>query len=283
MITINKFAKTSILSALLMGSAAVYATKPITNVNTAPKQNQTEVLSKSGAEALRAVSLQGVTQASVPSVHNQKLDNNFKKFADNDENLKQINDIIKVIYDNCGTFLASAQIQHELDRQQLFLLLNKNTDLLAKVNPDLAAKVKEIGPNFYKGVNDYGKVAEKWLNEDYTPVILNLLSFDHKPTARELSRKLDDIAENRIDFNEDELMQYRLRIGKFERNVINDKTDNMSLSSLIAYKMFIIDKMMFEKTLDNCNFFNEYNFFDKYTGLKSYYDKWMDSVSPNNK
>lgn len=277
MTTINKIAKVGILSGLLMGAVSIKATNPITNVNKTPNQNQTEVVSKEGATALRATSLQRVQQSTVPTVHNQKLDDTFRKFADNAESLKQINDILKSIYDNYGTFLASAQIQHELDRQQLLILLNKNTKMLAKINPQLAKEVQEMGPDFYKGINEYGNAAEKWLNEKYTPAILNFLTENQKPTAQELSRKLDYIAENKVNFNSDDILYYRIEIGNFKKRVINDKNDNMSLSSLIAHKMFIIDKIIMKKTLKNCNLF------DNYSDISLYYDEWMDSVSQSKK
>ena len=76
---------------------------------------------------------QNVKQTTVPTVHNTRLDNTFKKFARTGQEIQQVNTFINSLYKNKGTFLASAHIQHELDRQQIYLMLNENTDLLIKV------------------------------------------------------------------------------------------------------------------------------------------------------
>ena len=280
MSTINKIAKVSIISGLLMGAVAAKATNPITNVNKTP--NQTEVVSKEGAAALRAASLQGVQQASV--MHNQRLDYTFRKFGKNAEETKQINTIINDVYNNYGTFLASVQIQHELDRQQLYLLLKQDTKTLSKINPTLAKEVSEIGPEFYNGVrNNNAARVEKWLNEEYTPSLLGLLSFNHKPTGEEMIKKLDELAEKKAGFSVNDLIDYHTDCDNFRDKALKGKKDNLSMSELVAYKMFAIDKIIIKKTLTNNNFFGENSHFRKYSGLSVYYNDWMNSVAPKGK
>ena len=192
MTTINKIAKIGLLGGLLMGAVSLKATNPITKTNNT--QNQTEIVSKEGAAALRAASVQGIQQKSV--LRNQRLDNTFRKFGSNAEELRQINVIMNDVYKKHGTFMASAMIQHELDRQQLYLLLKQVTKKLAKINPDLAKEVTEIGDGFYNGIrnNDVDRV-EKWLNEEYTPSVLGVLYTDHKPTGEEMIKIIDEVGE----------------------------------------------------------------------------------------
>ena len=54
----------------------------------------------------------------------------------------------------------------------------------------------------------------------------------------------------------------------------------MSLSELIAFKIFTIDKMIFKKTIRNNNFFGKDSKFNKYFSLENYYDLWIDTVRP---
>ncbi len=284
--SINKIAKASLLSTIIMSSALLYATKPITNVNATPKQNQTEVVSKSGAEALRAVSLQGVTQASVPTVHNQRIDNTFMKFPTTEAEKIEYKSVLDAMYTNLGTFLASAQIQHELDRQQLFLLLEEKGDLLVKnnLNPELGNRIKEYGSDFYKSVRPSAKIIDKWLDNDYTPKILGLLYFDHKPSAKEVLDRLDDIAKNKVNFSSDDMFKYSLACDGFTgANKINSKSNNFLLSELIAFKIFTIDSIIFKKTLKNSNVFGENSKYTRAVGLSSFYDRWINTVKPQAK
>ena len=92
-----------------------------------------------------------VTQSStVPTVHNQRLDDLYRKYASNEEEVNQVNSMVNEFYKNYGTFLASAVIQHELDRQQLYTLFDEDTKTLSRINPKLAERVKEFGPDFIR-------------------------------------------------------------------------------------------------------------------------------------
>ena len=193
--SINGLVKTCVISALLAGTTVLYASNPIKK---GAQPNQTEIDSEAGTEALNATSLQGVQQTFVPSVNNPRLDATFRKFAKNDNEKKEINDIINSIYKEEGTFLASVYIQHEIDRQQLGALLDENTDLLSKINPELAKKVREIGSKFYKSVRPIKENVEDKIEKSYTPEIFSLLAFDHIPNAKEVIKRLDSIADKRF-------------------------------------------------------------------------------------
>ncbi len=281
MVAINKIAKAGILGGLLMGAVALKATNPITNVSKTP--NQTEVVSKEGAAALKAASLQGVQQSPVTSVHNMKLETMYKKFAANSNEVQMVNNIVNDFYKQYGTFLASARIQHELDRQQLFVLLQADNTTLARVNPQLAKEVKETGPQFYKSVIPNADKVTKWLEKEYSPALVQLLNFDHKPTAKEVLKQIDLIAEKKAGFSVDDLIDYHVEVDDYKRKYTKDRTDNMSMSDLIAYKIFVLDKILIKKSLTNCNFFGKDSHFDNYSGLSVYYDDWMNTVSPRNR
>ena len=224
-----------------------------------------------------------VTQSStVPTVHNQRLDDLYRRFASNEEEVNQVNSMVNEFYKNYGTFLASAIIQHELDRQQLYTLFDEDTKTLSRINPELAEEVKGIGPDFYKAVKPNKDRVIQWLEEEYSPKILQFLSFDHKPTANEVLERLDYIAKNKVSFTKDEILTYNQKLDNFKARYTRNRADNISLSELIAYKMFVIDKIIFEGSLRNSNFFRKEYYFHKYIGIEGYYSDWMDSVSPKN-
>ena len=116
-----------------------------------------------------------VTQSStVPTVHNQRLDDLYRKYASNEEEVNQVNSMVNEFYKNYGTFLASAVIQHELDRQQLYTLFDEDTKTLSRINPKLAERVKEFGPDFYKAVKPIDilprlKTGDSWMQTCRAP------------------------------------------------------------------------------------------------------------------
>ena len=92
-----------------------------------------------------------VTQSStVPTVHNQRLDDLYRRYASNNEELNQVNSLLNGFYKSHGTFLSSAIIQHEIDRQQIYTLFDEDTKTLSRINPKLAERVKEFGPDFIR-------------------------------------------------------------------------------------------------------------------------------------
>ena len=283
MVSINKIARTGVLGALLMGSVALKATNPITNVNKTPNQNQTEIVSKEGAEALKAASLQGVQQTAVPTVHNQKLDKALRKYIESNDDKEYIDGIINNIYKDNGTYLGSALMQHEINLQQLCSFMSGNHDILIKnsINQDLGRTIKEFGPAFYKTVTPREEKVVNWLMNSYTPQLLKDLEFNHKPTAEEVCIRLDNIAKTKAGFTRDELIEYYALNDEFIYKKLKKKNDTQAMSDLIAYKMFLIDKIVFEKELDRIGVFKAVGRFEKgdYT-IFHYYDKWIKSVEP---
>ena len=277
--SINGFIKTGVISALLAGSTALYASNPIKKE---AQPNQTEVVSKEGAEALKSASLLELQQTPVTTEHNPRLDATFRKFAKNAEDKQAINEILNKIYKDEGTFLASAYIQYEMDRQMLKILLDENTDMLINnnINPKLGNKVKKFGKDFYGAVTPNAQKVTNWLENSYTPAIFSLIRFDHKPNGQELIKRLDYIAEEKANFDLDDMVEYHVFSDNFHRNELKNRTDNQALSDLAAYKMFMIDKLIIKNALYNHWVFDPTYKFNNGAILKDYYDEWMNSVEP---
>lgn len=279
MTTINKIAKVGIIGTLLMGAAAVKASNPITNINNTPNQNQTEVVSKAGAEALRAANLQSVQQTTVPTTHNTQLDERLKKFIVTDADRKGVNDLINNVYNVQGAFLGSALMQHEIDRRALYHFMTGNTKIYktSNINPELAKKIEGFGPDFYATIKPKHEKVLDWMFKDYTSALMSNFQFSHKPTAEEVIDRLDDIATKKTGFNLDERIEYFTYSNGYKSKVLLNKTDNQSMAKLAAYKMFLIDKLIFEKELDGVSVLYGEGSFPK---LVNYYREWMESVNP---
>ena len=279
MSAINKIMKTSVLGALLMGSVALKATNPITNVNKTPNQNQTEIVSKEGAAALRTASLQVVQQASAPTTHNQKLDNTLKKFIENNEDKVAIDYLTNKMYDIHGTFLGSALMQHEIDRRAIYHFITGNTKLFKnnRINPELAKTIEGFGDKFYKTITPKQENVLDWVFKEYTPTLTGNLTNGQKPSAKQVIDKLDDFATKKTGFDFDEVSEYFVYSDGYRDKVLKNRTDNQAMADLAAYKMYLIDKLIFEKKLKGADVLYGTGSFPN---LVNYYRNWMESVNP---
>ena len=118
------------------------------------------------------------------------------------------------------------------------------------------------------------------MDTDYTPFIQGSLQFNKKPDYQEVLDKLDYIAKNEAKFNLDEKMEYYAFSKSFKQSKIKNRTDAQAMSDLIAYKMFLIDKLIMKRNLKNMGVFGKNSFFIGQEELVDYYDKWMNSIAP---
>lgn len=263
------------IGAIIASTVLLGASSPIKNTKQETQPAQTELMSKESAEALKANSLQQTP--TVPTVHNPKLDATYKKFAESQEDLNFINKKCNDMYNNLGTYFGTAIIQKEIDSRMLIALLQKKTGLIIKnnINSQLGKKIESFGEPFYKTITPNADVITQWLYK-YNAVINNNLKFDHKPTAEEVNDRLDFIAENKMQFTQDELIEYRVNCNDFLYNHIKDKKGTQAISDMIAYKMFIIDRLAFSKTLYGAGVFG----LGSYNKIRTIYKEWMESVAP---
>lgn len=278
---INSVAKKSMLGVALAGSMLFLgASKPADKERPVTQPMQTELMSRETASALRVNSLQQTP--TVPSVHNPKLDATFKKFAESTEELNSFNNLLSNIYTGNGTYLGSALLQKEIDIQMLYALITKNTNVVIKnnINPQLGRKIEGFGEPFYATITPNAEIIDKW-SDRYTQIINNNLQFDHKPTAQEVSDRLDYIAENKCEFTRDEIIQYKVYCNDFLHNHIKDKRGIQPASDMLAYKMFMIDKLNFAKELYGTGVFGLGSFDDQNGhNMRYFYKEWMESVAP---
>ncbi len=276
---INSIAKKGVLGLMLASSVTMGASSPIKNTRAESEPQRTELMSRETANALRVNSLQQTT--TVPTVHNPKLDATLKKFAENSEEAKIYNDFINSVYINNGSYLGSVILQNETDVQMLTALIKKKTNLIIRnnINPQLGRKIEGFGENFYRTITPNSEIIDKWL-DTYSQIIGKNLEFDHKPTAEEVSDRLDFIAENKLQFTKEEIIHYHVYCNDFLYNKLKDKKGTQAVSDLLAYKMFMIDKIAFAKELYGTGVFGRGSYENGYNTMRDYYNEWMESVEP---
>ena len=279
---INGLAKKGLMGVVLAGSMFMGATAPMSAKNT-QKPTQTELVSREGAEAMRAASGVEAPTQEVPTVHNPKLDATLRKFIETDDDRTTLEGIIKSSYEQYGTYCASAIIQHLIDYANMSAFLNGKTYVLTKngVNTKLGEEIESFGSDFYKNIINKADSITGWMDNSYTPNIFSALSFNSKPNAKEVIDKLDYIAQNKIPFAKEDLTEYIMLSANFTEKKTSTKNNTQALSDIIAYKMFLIDKFMFTKILENSDIiYSRERFESNHKSIGNYFDMWMNSVSP---
>lgn len=274
---INNIAKKSVFAAMLAGSVTLGASSPIKNTRQEITPPQTELMSKPAAEALKVKSLQ--QSPTVPTVHNQKLDDMLLLFYEKDEDKANMKESINQLYEIWGTYAASAMIQTQIDINMFLAYLDGNAEILKRFhNADVVYK-SAISGDLEAGKKVKAFVME-WLEPNYSKVFLPVFDkFDHKPTADELISALDsyvEINENKLfkgDYKTSYLWPTERKKETLAKNNSNIIQNN---SNLIAYKIHKADAMLFCKLLDAAGIEVLYN--KKYK--KTFYSGFMQAASP---
>ena len=217
----------------------------------------------------------------IPSDHNAKLDVTLRKFIETNEDREYEKKIIDNVYNNYGTYLASAIVQHMIDYMNFSAFLNSKTYILTENDPKLGKMIEGFGPDFYKNVTPFSEHIHKWLNNNYSPLIFFALKFDLKPKADEVIKRLDDMAKNNELFDKKNISEYLILSNNYTREKTNGKIDTQALSDIIAYKMFLFDELMFLNSLDSSGLsYSKGHFEYNHRSIRDYFEMWMDSVSP---
>ena len=280
---VNVFVKgaamvTMVAGAVTLGNASA---KSIQSQEKTAEQ-PTELVSNEGAVAIET-SAMTPPESEVPSVHNKKLDEIMRKYVEDDEERLYAENLIKDLYETNGTFLGSALLQHEIDVCNLYAFITGNTNVMINngINPELGRKIASFGADFYKTITPQKDSIANWMVNEYSQAVRNTLRFDHRPSAKEVDSKLGEIFRTEIAKTNEDRADYDVKIVRFiSRPERNNKPswDTQYMSDLIAYKMYLIDRGIFDHSLWNFGIFYGETF--EHQGIVDYYNQWMDSVEP---
>lgn len=255
--SINGVAKKAALGAMLASSVAMFASNPIKTART-DNPPQTEVVSKDGAAALKAMALPQQQNPTVPTVHNKALDEKFLKLAHNEEEKKFMEDFLSNIYKSNGNYLASATIQQNIDLNMFVNFLDGNIEILKIFDEEAYNKIDRVA---MQKVKEKSEPIKQWLKENYFKVYNQPFGqFDHPPDAEEVNHKLDFYVE--LDPNNYFVDGWPIYRG--ERNRNNYYFKNSSLdevqknSNLISIKTHVANEILFRNLMKAEGFYKDY-------------------------
>lgn len=244
---INGVTKKAALGAMLASSVAMFASNP---VKTARTENppQTEVVSKDGADALKAMTFPQQQNPAVPTVHNKELDEKFLKLARDDEETKDIENFLLNVYNNCGSYLASAKIQQELDLNMFYEFLDGNIEILKVFDEEAYNKIDREA---MKKVVEKGGPIKKWLDENYLAVYNQPFGqFDHPPDYNEVNDALDDYIEKDPYQLFNNYVAYDFNRINYDIELKKSNMDNVQKNSnLIAAKTHTANDLLFRNLI----------------------------------
>ena len=277
---ITNFGKKATMKALFAGLMTLGAGAANLNKQNSNTTTPTELVSKDAAAAMKANAISPQTAQTVQDIHNYKLDKTLRMFIESEEDKEYIEQFISDVYKGNGIFLGSALLQNEIDVQNLYAFMTNNTKVLKNgLNPKLGEKIESFGAAFSKTTIPNEKAVFDWVFKTYIPYIKNALSFDHQPTAKEVSERLDLIA-SKIGFDKDDIIDYYVYSDGFVRNKLHNNKTQQNLADYVAHKMFMIDRLFIIKSLRNIGVFGDGSFVKDNKGVNDYYIQWMESAQP---
>lgn len=289
--------KTAALGALLAGSVALGgATNPIKVSRQDNPPNQTEVISKEGAEAVKTLTLPQQPKPAVPTVRNKKIDDKFLKFMDTDIEKKELDEALSDIYKQNGSYLGSVLVQQNLDLNAFLAFLNGDIEILKNFD----GTYDDID-NIYDGFSYYdvakkyydnetkAKVADlnnkigKWINENYFNIYSEPFTFDHLPDYVELKKNMDKFEEhNDLEFTTGRKMfdDTDSKTIYNRNNIIRSRISKTNSDSMQKDMDFFAERM---QLMDYELFSNIMNLYYDYTSSETLYDcfdVFMQAVEP---
>lgn len=266
--------KTPIVRNLAIGSMfagavmAGQAAKPVSNPMTeSPLQEQ--LLSSDASKALAAVAL----FQSSDDVRNKEIENKIMALSENEAERKDNKAAIDYLYSNFGLYFTAAALQTDLCNayfKKAMDSFNKAEQPILRRrvenNPTQAEKDEywertvasaQLGQGYKIG--DYfcevldGSVYNlkyyydnTWVpfRQSYMNAILSGSS--GKPTAKQVSDGLDKLEQSVTFFTAEEHKRYNNEVKAYEEKLTSSNVDQ---SNLIAFKVFLIDRMVIERNI----------------------------------
>ena len=267
--SINGVAKKAALGAMLAGSVAMFATNPNKTARVENPPQQTEVVSKDGAEALKVMAFPQQQTPAVPTVHNKALDERFLKLARDDEEKKLLEDFLSNTYNENGTYLASATIQQNLDLNIFLEFLDGRFELLKSFDEEAYNKIDK---DAMKKVVEKGEPIKKWLIENYWNAYYEPLGdFDHAPDYEELNNALDDyIEQDPYKLFKDGLGTYRYNAYNYVEFFKKKNIDEVQKkSNVTAAKTHMANEILFKNLLNSLGLLDYANLENLYTCMRA--------------
>lgn len=266
---INGVAKKAALGAMLASSVAMFASNPIRTERT-ENPPQTEVVSKDGADALKAMTFPQQQNSAVPTVHNKALDEKFLKLADTEEEKQYVNNLLSNIYAKNGSYLGSAMVQQNIDVNMFLAFLDGNIDILKRFDEEAYNKIDR---DAMQKVVEKGEPIKQWLNENYFNVYNQPFGqFDHPPDAFEVENSLlEYIKKDPFKLFDNSASVLGVKAESFAEKLNNSQVNLVQkYSNLLAYEISTADYLLFHTLLKNSGIFKGYDDLDVIINFQRY-------------
>lgn len=269
---INSIAKKGVLGLMLASSVTMGASSPIKNTRAENEPPKTEVMSKEASEALKLNSLQQ-TQQSVPTVHNNNLDNNLRRFILNNDDKVEVDKLLNYVYDNVGTYQASVLLQLLIESNKLENFLDGNETILDRFTDRNTREYKTAKQPFMEPLyKDKDKIYNYFVN-NIEQNIINYFTFDHKPTFKEVMARINSYEDTRCGDDMACYIEYKYYVMTTD-TLLSKKNTVEAKSECIA---LLIHNSIFESIINYLT--ANYPHF-KDLDCRKYYIMWMQQNSP---
>lgn len=234
----STFATTAMLTTAVITSSATNSN--LKNNFITPEQ--TEIISKAGAEALKN---NAYTLEVSSFKHNKDLDKLYLKNCDIEKSTKYKKSILKSLYNVYGTYGATIEIQREIDNASL----KEAFDLyLNHYKLDNKTKIKAI-----EIIADF----EKWQNDVYYTELLKAEVEMYKkipyPNVEQAIKIIDEHINNSEFFTKEDIKSYHGNSKKYQARQ-EKKDSEKAKADLLAYKVHLLNTLAFNKILIKFNF-----------------------------
>ncbi len=258
-----------LVGAIIASSVFIGASSPIKNSKQVIEHQKTELISQEAAKAMKAHLVEQSNQ-SVPVVHVKALDETFMKFAESEEDKKNINEFLNQTYEQYGTYMASSIIQSIIDYNMFTNVIEGEVHIFDKVKTDNNFKTggvnhsyKELSTKYSDGLNklimNKDKIIANYLNGD-----VSMLSkkYNGKPPFEISSKVLINMAKENYYNKLQQASGYENSIilrKKRQMLTFNDTVSIERRANLIAYQQHLLDAFYTESFLKDNNIINSKN------------------------
>ena len=219
---VKNLAVASMITAGALGAGALNA-KTKTNVT---NPNQTEVVSKAGAQALLATSQ--VNTPIISTKHNEKLDKEFFGWCSEEEKIK-FKPMVNEMYDDVGTFATSIELQRSINMEAFKEALITYADYNRFVDKET--------------LENEGNKILKWFEESFHPYVRNREANYITSTpnsAQNWAKCLDDTVESIDWLSREQKDGYKEACEAFKaKQTTTDPVQKWS--DLITFKTYALD------------------------------------------
>ena len=204
--------------------------------------NQIEVVSKSGADALKTNTF---TYNPIKHRHNKDLDKLYIKSCETNKFVKDKKDKLDVIYGLYGAYGATVELQRDVDSVYMEKMFNSFLG-----HYSLSETVREKAKQKFEGFRE-------WQNEVYYPELAKsemlMYSEQQFPDLEKVTSVIDNHINNSGIFSKEDAKIYYGNSNKFKSRQVESDNEKAKFD-LLAYKVHLLNVLAFHNYIKENEF-----------------------------